>query len=119
MSAPAVYPGWKVTALYEDAKGKRYGSQGDWLVMTRRGDLAQGHRFRTQEEARAFAAPLQDAYTAWLAEQAHEAEVLRTASTGLYRAACACGWWSRAYRDYGKADSARTAHRARPRKVKR
>lgn len=113
------YTGWKVTALYEDEKGKRYRGMGDWLVITRRADMVVGERFKTQAEAQAFAEPLQRAYSAWLAAQAHEAEVFRTASTGLYRASCACGWWSRALRDYGKAHAALDRHKARPRKVSR
>jgi hypothetical protein len=111
------YTGWKVTAVYEDEKGKRYKGDGNWLVVTRRADFVQGHRFKTQAEAQDFAAPFQYAYSSWLAAQAHEAEVLRTASTGLYRAACACGWWSRALRDYGKAYAALDRHQARTRKV--
>lgn len=55
--APSSLPaGFRVTALYEDADGKRYKSMGNWIVKTRSGDLIVGHRFHTEAEARAFAA---------------------------------------------------------------
>lgn len=54
MSAPTVPAGWVVTAVHESEP--RYKSQGRWLVVTRRGDVVHGHRFKTEAEARAFAA---------------------------------------------------------------
>jgi hypothetical protein len=54
MSAPAVLPpGWAVTSVHESEP--RYKSEGRWLVVTRRGDVIQGYRFKTEAEARAFA----------------------------------------------------------------
>lgn len=54
--ASSVPAGFRVTAVYFDAEGKRYKSMGDWLVKTRSGDLIVGHRFHTEAEARSFAA---------------------------------------------------------------
>lgn len=54
-TAPGAVPvGFAVTSVHESEP--RYKSEGRWLVVTRRNDLVVGHRFKTEDEARAFAA---------------------------------------------------------------
>lgn len=54
MTPAAVPAGWVVTSIHDSEP--RYKSQGRWLVVTRRGDVVIGYRFKTEAEARTWAA---------------------------------------------------------------